>query len=132
MLEKFGLAIVALTRSIVQMFGYELAVKIKEHSINLDFVDPDALDERAYDDNHFVSGNIFVGEYANPINITNIKNAYQEADYIVSERYKEYMEQELIDDIIQSSKDSKLTITQATLILGALQMVSVAVIYVVG
>jgi len=132
MLDKLFQLNIVLARTFAQVFGYELAITIDEHEIKLEVVDPDNIEERAFDSSHFVSGNIFVGDFANPINISNIEEAYKDAEYIVSDRYKKYMEQELIDDIVQTSKDSGLTVTQATLVIGTLQLLSVAVIYVVG
>lgn len=132
MWHTIATAMIAMSRSIGKMFGYELAVIISEHSIKLQMVNPDNKVDRAYDDNTFVSGNIFVKDFANPLSIKKISEAYEEQDFITSERYKKFMEQSLIDDIVRSSKDDGLTVTQAVIILGAIQVLSVAIIYIVG
>lgn len=132
MWHTIATVMIAFSRSIGKMFGYELAVIINEHSIKLKMVNPDNKEDRAYDDNHFVSGNVFVKEFANPLSIEKVAEAYKEQEFITSERYKKYMEQSLIDDIVRSSKDDGLTVTQAVLILGSIQVLSVAIIYIVG
>lgn len=132
MWNTISTVLIALSRSIGKMFGYELAVIINEHSIELQMVNPENVEERAYDDNHFVSGNLFVKEFANPVNIKNMAKAYKDQEFITSKRYKKYMEQSLIDDIVRSSKNSGLTVTQAVFILVAAQALSVAIIYIVG
>lgn len=132
MWHTIATAMIAISRSIGKMFGYELAVIISEHSIKLQMVNPDNKVDRAYDDNTFVSGNVFVKDFANPLSIEKISEAYEEQDFITSERYKKFMEQSLIDDIVRSSKDDGLTVTQAVLILGSIQVLSVAIIYIVG
>lgn len=132
MWHTIATVMIAFSRSIGKMFGYELAVIISEHSIKLQMVNPDNKVDRAYDDNTFVSGNVFVKDFANPLSIEKISEAYEEQDFITSERYKKFMEQSLIDDIVRSSKDDGLTVTQAVLILGSIQVLSVAIIYIVG
>lgn len=54
-------------RSIGNSMGCELAVDVSGHSIETKMVPPKPNSERAWDDDLFVKGNLFVNDYANPV-----------------------------------------------------------------
>ena len=112
-----------LTRSIANTFGYELEITVDDHEIDVKFVDPENKERKAWDSNHFVSGNIFYKDYANPINFKMVDE--QNLKFISSERYETFMEQSLIDDIVRSSKENSITLIQAVIVIVLTQLTTI-------
>jgi len=77
----------------------KLAIKLKDNIIDLDLVDPNELKERAYE-HHYVNGAIFREGYANPIR-PNKENVG--GKWITEEKYKQFMNQKLINDVVKSA-----------------------------
>lgn len=77
----------------------KLAIKLKDNIIDLDLVDPNELKERAYE-HHYVNGAIFREGYANPIR-PDKENVG--GKWITSHRYKQFMNQNLINDVVQAA-----------------------------
>lgn len=128
MLDKIFTAMLNLIRSIMRAFNLETEIVLTEHKIKTKAVKPERS-EKAWDDSHWVHGNIFIKDYANPVKIS--KEKIEENDYhlIASERYKTFMEQDLIDDMLQASKDSGLTLLQALIVILSTNLLSVGMIY---
>lgn len=120
-------------RQLSQMFGNELAVIVTPHKIKIRMLDPDNT-RRDWDSRMFESGNIFLAGFANPVKPKipdteeDAKESY-EMDMIASERYKDYMEQSLIKDIIREGKDDKLTLRMVVLILGIMQLLTMVLLF---
>lgn len=102
---------------------------LTEHKIKTKFESP-SNENNAWDSNHWVYGNIFLKGIANPIKPK--KSDVENGDYeiITSERYKSYMEQDLIDDMLQASKSSGLTLKNVALMLGALNILAVGLVFI--
>lgn len=117
-------------RSLGELLGYELDVVISEHKIKLEMVSPEDLDGsgRMWDDSIFTTGNLHLEGIANPIDFE-WPDDDSAASIITSERYKTFMEQSLIDDIISEGSDnSGLTLLHVLVILSTVQFVSTLVI----
>jgi len=112
-----------MTRALAYTFGYELRVELTDHEIKLNFADPNN-EENCWDETHYVSGNLFIQGYANPIK-PEVSDDFSDYELIESERYKSYMRNSLIDDIMKASKKSGITIGQAVLALGSLQIATI-------
>ena len=121
---------VSLIRSTARLFNYELKIVLTEHKIKVKFDKPDR-EENCWDDSHWIRGNIFLKGIANPINIkkSDVKES-EDVEIITSDRYKTFMEQSLIDDMLQASKSDGLTLKTVAIILGSLNVLAVGVIYV--
>jgi hypothetical protein len=130
MFEVIPTAMIGFWRSIGELLGYELDVVISEHKIKLEMVNPENLDSsgRAWDDSCFTTGNLHLEGIANPIK-PELPDDDSDASFITSERYKTFMEQSLIDDIIsEGSEHSGLTLLHVLVILSTVQFVSTLVI----
>jgi len=102
--------------------GGELAVNLDEHSIDLEMKPPDP-EEEAWDPDLYHRGCVFVEDYANPIKVSVDKNEALEdpdqgsveaedtnATLIASQRYKEYMRQDLMSQLLNPREQWKLII----------------------
>lgn len=128
MLELIFTAMLNAVRQLMRVFNLETEIVLTEHKIKTKARKPKNSD-KAWDDSHWVYGNIFIKDYANPVKIA--KDKVEENDYhlIASERYKTFMEQDLIDDMLQASKDDGLTLLQALVAIIATNLLSVGMIY---
>lgn len=118
-------------------FGYELAVVASDHSLNVRMVNPRNHNDRAWDPDLYRYGNLFVSGYANPVKLKvdyhqELENPNQievdggtttataedasregqdgdgvHADVISSPRYREYMRQDLISQVLNPQEQWK-------------------------
>lgn len=130
MFPKLCRAGLGLSRGFARLLGNEIDVVVTEHEIKLDVVDPDKTDElgRAWDDSHFTAGNIHLANIANPIK-PEPPSDESEHDYIMSERYKSFMKQTLMEDIVnEGMEESGLTLLHVIVLLTTVQFAATAVI----
>lgn len=121
------------------MFGNELDVIVDEHEIKLEMISPDSEEAelRAWDDQMFYQGNMHLEGVANPIKPESPQNETfgddeEEPEWIYSEKYKDYMENKLIEDIVYEGKESsRITLTTATLAILTTQTFFTAFLYFV-
>lgn len=133
MLPRFSTLLVGTARGVSRLFNNELAVIITPHKIKLRMMDPDS-DAVAWDESHFTHGCIFFQGWANPIkpkvpddNESGLES--EDIDLIASDRYKKFMEQSLIDDIIDEGTESGwLSLELIAIVLGTLQLANVLMI----
>lgn len=115
------------------MLGNELAVIITPHKIKLKMVDPERT-PRNWDSQMFSHGNIYYADYANSIKPKypdDEKEAEESLglDLISSERYKNFMDQNLISDIIdEGQQDEFPTLFHVILILGFMQLATISIL----
>jgi hypothetical protein len=129
-----GLAtrIIGFGRKIGRSFGYELAVVVSDHSIKLKMVNPDNTEQRAWDDNLYRHGNVFMSGYANPIKpkveqhsglenkdrarlhdtVTVPDGGEEQAERVHTQlmssgRYQDYMLQDLISQVLNPQEQWK-------------------------
>ena len=93
-LENFMLGI---AKTVAQLKGSELSYRINNHSINTSFVTPETTDTRVWED-FYDKGNIYIGEYANPVKISPSDINDENYDIITTEKYKTYMRQRAIQE----------------------------------
>lgn len=117
------------------MLGCELAVNAGGQTLEAKMVPPKKTKELAWDDQLYVKGNLFVGDYANPIKPTvNYNQSIEEPDtvdvkapnadvdvdddahvsVISSPRYSLFMMQDLVSQLLNPSE--RLTMIQWVLI----------------
>lgn len=95
----------------------ELAVELSDHSINVRMVETDT-EQRAWDDNLYRYGNVFIDGYANPIKPSveyneeledpdtvdveegSAEDSDSHVELISSPRYRDYMRQDLIGQLL--------------------------------
>lgn len=124
-------------RSVARAVGLELEVVLTEHKIKTKMQNPDKTD-KFWNSKIWTNGNIYLKDYANPVNIeiSDIENhSHKEddsvdADLITTERYKTFMEQSLIDDMLQASKDNDLTLKTAVIAIIATNLLTLGIVYV--
>lgn len=130
MMPKVATALLVIARALGQLLGNELDIVIKEHEIDLEMVKPEQIHEkgRAWDSSHFTEGNIHLEGIANPINVS--RNWIgDDADIISSDRYKTYMKNKLMKDIVNETTDtSGLTLFHVLIILATVQFSMTGVI----
>lgn len=141
-----------------QSVGLELAVELSEHSIEIEMEKPDE-DTRAWDPDLYSNGNVFVQGYANPIkprvqynqaleepstiDVTEgdgegVQDDTDDTDdgphleLISSGRYRDYMRQDLISQLLTPDAQWKL-IAYAVLGMLVLQFIGIIVtLYATG
>lgn len=143
-------------RIIGNKLGYQLAVNQNQHSIKVKMVNPDS-DNYAWDHDLFRKGNLFVGGYSNPVKVLinhnkeladpdtvdvmegsaaatdgGTEDADEEEDekhveVISSSRYRAYMRQDLISQLLNPREQWKL-IMYILAGIGVLQFVTIIVI----
>jgi hypothetical protein len=114
------------------MLGLELAVDVSGHSIETKMAPPKKTNERAWDDDLFTKGNLFVNDYANPVkprvkhnqgidepDVVDVEEGETDADdvhteVISSPRYRLYMVQDLVSQLLNPSE--RLTMIQWILV----------------
>ena len=119
-------------RSVGNMMGCELAVDVSGHSIETKMVPPEPNSQRAWDDDLFVKGNLFVNDYANPVKpVVEHKEGIDDPDQveletsdegessvhtsvISSKRYGLFMMQNLVSELLNPSE--RLTTIQWILV----------------
>lgn len=124
--ESIANSLIAAGRLIGSVSGLELAVEVSDHSITTTMEQPDE-DKRAWDQDLYKRGNLFVSGYANPIkprvrfneelenpNELDVQEGDVDAEDVDSEddsdtahvqlissgRYREYMRQDLISQLL--------------------------------
>lgn len=138
-------------RSLGSTFGLQTAVVLSDHSIKVRMESPDK-DTRAWDTNLYGNGNVFVEGYANPIkprveyheqlenpntvevtegDTDDTEASEDDADdthvqLISSGRYRDYMRQDLISQLLTPDAQWKL-IAYGVLALGVLQFFAICV-----
>jgi len=100
MLEKICVGIYNLMNSILLMFGYQIRVRLGEHKIKIDWVKPKDRNDIAWDNSHYVYGNVFLKGHANPIKPTKKGN---DIELISSKRYKKFMQMNTFEQIAKLS-----------------------------
>lgn len=137
-------------RSIGRLFGRELVIEQSDHSIQL-YMEKPNNDERAWDGSMFKRGQIFVEGYANPVkHVVTHNPGFENKDVVDSEegnvddddtddddtanseviaspRYQQYMEQELISQLL-NPKSQWDKLVYGMLGIGALQFFSIITI----
>jgi len=91
-LENFALGV---AKTIAQLKGSELSYRITEHSIDTSFVKPQNTDSRVWEDN-YNEGCIYIGNYANPVEITIPENENEDYNLVTTQKYKTIMKQDAI------------------------------------
>lgn len=111
-------------RTLGQILGLQLAVEVSDHSIELSMEHVEK-DTRAWDTNLYKNGNLFIKGYANPVKLrleqneglenpdtVDVEDGDTEADtaddseedheaaVIASSRYRDYMRQDLISQLL--------------------------------
>lgn len=133
MFERFSTLLVGSMRGMSRMLGNEIAVVITPHKIKLRAVDPDRTD-KSWDESHFVNGNIFFEGFANPFkpqypDTEEDAEETHDIDMISSDRYKKFMEQNLISDIIAEGEDGEFpTMMHVLLLSGFMHLATISVI----
>lgn len=133
MFSRFATSLLSAARGFGQLTGNELDVIVSDHKINIKMINPDKSDEygRAWDDSQYVKGNIHHEQYANPVKVS-IDEDSEEVDVIVSQRYKKYMENKLMNDIIsETADDSSISMFTAVLILGTIQILTTSLLLII-
>lgn len=109
--------------------GLQLKVEASDHSLNVSYTQPDQ-DTRAWDSNLYRNGNLFVKGYANPIKPRVVHNDQlenpdtidveegdavdtsdgddQHVSLISSSRYRDYMRQDLVSQLLTPQEQWKL------------------------
>lgn len=118
-------------RGIARIFGYELKIVLTEHKIKTKFDNP-SREGNCWDSTHWTKGNIFLKGIANPIKPKKTEVEDGDWDLITSERYKTFMEQSLIDDMLQASKSDGLTLKTAVIALASLQILNLVGLYFIS
>jgi len=131
MFAQLFTTILKMLRQSMRMVNLELEVELTDHKIKTRAVNPEESD-RAWDSRQWVHGNLYLEGLANPIKITpkDVKNLDEDYEIISSERYKTFMEQNLIDDMLNASKSDGLTIKQALIAIIASNVLTVGLIVV--
>lgn len=130
--SSLATAAIGTARSFGNMLGCELAVNAGGQTLDAKMVPPKKTKDVAWDDSLFVKGNLFVGDYANPIKPTVNHNqgldtpdtvdveASEEGEedahvsVISSPRYRLYMIQDLVSQLLNPSE--RLTMIQWILV----------------
>lgn len=86
-----------------ESLGYRRIIKLSEHRIKEEYAKPEDLEgEMAYDESHYVNGNIYIDGHANPVKPNEVED---KVELISSKRYKDFMQQDLAADIIRATED---------------------------
>lgn len=132
-------------RKMGRQFGYEMAVEVSENAIETTMEDPNG-DERAWDPSMFKHGNLFIAGHANPVKpVVDYRKDLEDPnqaeleesdkadtdgdgkhyDLISSPRYREYMRQDLISQLLNPREQWK-TLLLAMLALGVISLATLA------
>lgn len=116
-------------RGIMRELNLETEIVLTEHEIKIKAVNPEET-EKNWDDSLYRHGNLYFRDFANPIDFKREDVKPDNYELITSERYKTFMEQSLIDDMLQASKDSDLTLKQALIAIISTNVLSMGLIYI--
>lgn len=146
-----AMACISIGLFIANLFGYERCIEVSDHSIEIGLEKPNKT-TRAWDSNLYKRGNLFLAGYANPIKPradydTSLENPdtiehvegepYDDTDaetdtdgahvqLISSSRYREYMRQDLISQLLTPQEQWKL-IAYIVGALGVLMLINVVI-----
>lgn len=98
--------LIGLGETLAYFGGNKLKITLDEHQIDIDVVNPLDVEDVAYDTNHYVNGNIFIDGYSNPVK-HKFDEAEEEVELVSSMRYKPYMNNKLLEDLIKSTEGRK-------------------------
>lgn len=128
---RTGLAngVMSMARSVGNLLGCEVAVMAGGQELDINMVRPSTDGELAWDDTMYVAGNLYHDKYANPVKLTaNVNASLEDPDtvgveasddidvdqsdephvsVISSERYKLYMVQDLVSQLLNPSERLK-------------------------
>lgn len=114
------------------MCGRQLDVIVTDHKIKLKMRKPSEAEDSGYawDEQMFTSGNIHKEGFSNSIKPQILYGEEgEEVGWITNEKYKTYMENKLMRDIIEEGSDSGgLTLFHVLVILSTFQAVSLVAI----
>jgi len=91
--------------------SYKRKVTLTPHKIKHEYVNPDESD-LAWDDELYVNGNVFAENRANPVRLQT-----DSGEFISSERYKSFMKNKLVKELIRTTESEGIDITTAVKIL---------------
>lgn len=103
---------------IVAKFGsLKRKVVLTPHKIKHEYISPPEDKEKlAWDEEMYVNGNVFPSNKANPVKLDT-----ESGEWISSQRYKEYMKNDLVESLIKTTEREGIDITTALkLMLGLL------------
>jgi len=123
-------AMLSAVRGLMRAFNLQTEIVLTDHKIKIKAVNPTET-EKYWDNNIWTYGNIYLQDFANPIDIRQSVVEDKEYDLITTERYKTFMEQTLIDDMLQASKTDGLTLKQALIAILATNILTVGLVYLV-
>lgn len=147
-LDSFATWMLNTARSIGRLLGRELVVEFSDHSIKLT-MEKQRGSNRAWDNNLYKRGSVFYRGYANPLKITidhkpemgkkdtaeieeadtddtDTEDSNREADVITSDRYTQFMRNDLISQLLNPQEQwDKLL--YGMIGIGALQFLTVIV-----
>lgn len=93
-----------LVMGIASMFDLKIAVILMRHKIKLETVHEDEKEnDRYYDPKHYLNGNLYIEDMANPVDIEELEDKTQ---MISSEKYKKFFDIDILEKIAQVSKGS--------------------------
>ncbi len=146
---KIGNVFIGFGRKIGRSLGYELAVVSSSHSLQAKLEPPDKSN-RAWDPDLYRHGNLFVEGHANAIKPrveyhkelenpnqvevekSDVKDEDTHTDIISSPRYREYMRQDLIEQLLNPREQWRL-LAYGIIALGVLQFFTIIVtLYATG
>lgn len=125
--KKLLNGLVGLVVGIARLLGLKLKVQLSEHKIKLSLVEPDKLENEAYDSTQYANGNIFLEGYANPIK-ARFDDAKENLELIASERYKHFMRMSLLKDLIRSTAGGGWTLKKILVVTLVISLVNTAMI----
>ncbi len=119
--------LISLGMGIAELFDYKLKVVLDKHEISIEVVNPDEIEDVAYEKDHYVNGNLFIDGYSNPIKPV-LDKAEDKLELISSDRYKDYMRQDLVKNLIKSTEGTggKNTLLLLAVVFSSITMVMMA------
>lgn len=126
---SFANVFLSLGKAWGEMFDHNLMVSVDDHEIRFKYEkEPEEIEGINWDNNMYVNGNIYYKGKANPIKPV-IDDGKDEVELISSDRYKDFMKQTLVRDIVRATEDEGLTMTQM-LVIGSLAVSALTLIAV--
>lgn len=107
--------LLSLVLSMADVLGMKVKVELDEHKIDLSLISARELKKRAYDDGHYVNGNVFYKNFANPVK-AKLDEGKDKLELITSDRYKHFMRMSLLKDLIKSAEGEGMSMETLTLI----------------
>lgn len=104
LLGKIGELLVKMVEGILYILGYRYVITFGSHKINVSFDKPKNMGStKIYDKKHYVNGNIYLHDGANPIKLGKglVDGKYK---IIPSGKFAKFMEMKLLDDIARLSE----------------------------